>query len=132
MKDIERFWEKVEKTNSCWNWTASKFKNGYGQFRLGGTMVLAHRFSYELSIEKITKGLEIDHLCRNRKCVNPEHLELVNHHMNLLRGNTIARFNAEKTHCPQGHAYTKENIYVESNGSRHCRTCRKPVLLEQK
>ena len=118
----ERFWPKVNKTDSCWLWTASKSSDGYGGFRLAGKMVRAHRFAYELLVGPIPDGLELDHLCRVRECVNPKHLEAVTLQENIRRGNT-GKNNGNKTHCPQGHEYTEANIYITPEGKRHCREC---------
>jgi len=125
-KTIEqRFWEKVDKTSSCWNWTAYKNKDGYGRFGVkSSSPIAAHRFSYELHKGKIPKGLTIDHLCRNRKCVNPDHLEIVTQRENTLRGNGVGVINARKTHCKRGHEYTPENTLIRNdNGGRRCRIC---------
>ena len=128
-KTIERFWSKVEKTNSCWFWKGP-LHSGYGKLGSNNMGVLAHRFSYELLIGPIPKGLEIDHLCRNKSCVNPEHLEPVTHRENTRRGNTGAH-NAMKTHCKHGHEFSKENTVYQTCGSnlmRRCRTCRNTQL----
>ena len=122
-KDITRFMNKVKKTDNCWLWTAAK-SNGYGDFGFNGKLVKAHRFSYELFKGDIPEGLTIDHLCRNRACVNPEHLEPVTNKINILRGISFSAINAKKTHCPQGHAYTGVKDYL---GRRICRTCIKVV-----
>lgn len=83
----ERFWEKVLKTDSCWNWTAAKTGDGYGKFGIKPKLLIdAHRFSYQTLVGEIPCGLELDHLCRNPGCVNPEHLEAVTHSENILRG----------------------------------------------
>ena len=119
----ERFWEKVEKTDYCWNWTATKSKRGYGTFRIDDKMIRVHRFSYELHKGKILNGLTIDHLCRNRSCVNPDHLEAVTIKKNTLRGIGPASQNVKKTHCPKGHKYSGSNLYV-LNGTRYCKTCK--------
>jgi hypothetical protein len=79
----ERFWAKVEKTETCWNWTASINTHGYGMFNLGTKIRGAHRFSYELLVGSIPEGMLIDHKCHNRHCVNPEHLRLVTMKQNL-------------------------------------------------
>lgn len=120
----ERFWPKVEKTDSCWPWRGSVDRKGYGRLRVDGRTALAHRIGYELCVGPIPEGLTLDHLCRNRGCVNPAHLEPVTHRENCLRavsGPIIE--NAAKTHCKHGHAFTLENTYVGPNGSRICRTC---------
>lgn len=120
----DRFWSKVEKTESCWLWTANQIHDGYGSFWLGGKMQLAHRVSYEALVGPIRKGLGLDHLCRVRHCVNPKHLEPVTNRENLMRGETLAAAQSLRTHCPQGHAYSLENTYV-NRGKRYCRECKK-------
>jgi hypothetical protein len=119
-KDISRFMDKIEKTNNCWNWTGS-VNDGYGQFWYK-KRVSAHRFSYELFKETIPQGLQLDHLCRNRKCVNPEHLEAVTTQINTVRGLTgkINHFNKNKTHCPKGHEYSG----VNNKERKICQICR--------
>lgn len=97
---------------------------GYGRQRRGGKLDGAHRFAYIDAHGPIPDGFVIDHLCGNPPCVNPEHLEAVTQRQNLLRGNTIAAANAQKTHCPQGHPYDEANTSVsKSDGSRKCRAC---------
>jgi len=85
---MERFWSKVEKTVSCWLWTAST-RRGYGQFVINNKPTPAHRFAYEQLVGDIPRGLQLDHLCRVRNCVNPEHLEPVTSRENILRGEGI-------------------------------------------
>ncbi|MGI9502698.1 MAG: HNH endonuclease [Geminicoccaceae bacterium] len=91
----------------------------------------AHRVSYEALVSAIPEGLELDHLCRVRCCVNPIHLEPVTTRTNNLRGNGIAAMNALKTHCPRGHPYSGEHLYVCSRGHRHCRTCGRERALHR-
>lgn len=122
-----RFWSKVNKTNSCWNWKGSQNGTGYGKVFLNKKYWYVHRFSYELHIGKIPEGLVIDHLCRNRACANPEHLEAVTQKINIqkgLSGKHTNHFNNFKTHCPQGHEYTKENTYFRKiKKNRRCKIC---------
>lgn len=123
---MDRFWSKVEKTDTCWNWTACKNNTGYGLFSINNMMILSHRFSYELHKGKIPIGLEIDHLCRNRLCCNPDHLEAVTGKENIMRGDTGKAFGQRqkfKTHCPKGHPYSGDNLYIKPNGQRNCKEC---------
>lgn len=121
----DRFWAKVDKTDDCWLWTAST-NNGYGSISLGARKrVQAHRFAYELLVGPIPDGLELDHLCRVRHCVNPAHLEPVTARENQLRSLSVSGINAAKTHCIWGHEYTPENTYIRPcDGGRDCRACR--------
>lgn len=107
--------------NGCWTWTSSK-SFGYGYFWLGKKRIRAHRLAYEMLVERIPDGLCLDHLCRNRACVNPDHLEAVTPTENLMRGESPAAINAAKTHCPKGHPYSGSNLLF-SSGSRRCLTC---------
>lgn len=122
---MKRFWDKVDKTDTCWLWKGRIKKDGYGQFDLGGKSIYAHRVAYELEVGDIPKGLNLDHLCRVRNCVNPNHLEAVTFRENVLRGIGICAHNARKTHCKQGHTFTIENTILRSWGGRECRTCKK-------
>lgn len=124
--EVQRFMDKVDTSGDCWPWTAATDRQGYSRFNIRrgkrNVMVYAHRYSYEHFVGPIPDGLQIDHLCRVRACVNPSHLEAVTGRINVLRGGTITARNAAKTHCPQGHEYTPENTYT-SRGWRECRPC---------
>lgn len=126
MDDL-RLMDKVEMIPSgCWLWTATLSGKGYGQFRFRGKLWIAHRAAYEIFVGPIPEGATLDHLCRVRRCVNPEHLEPVSQRENLLRGDTITARHAAATHCPRGHEYNSENTYVQPiTGGRRCRTCRR-------
>lgn len=106
----------------CWLWTAAMNPEGYGVFSECGA---AHRFSYELYVGPVPEGLHIDHLCRVRNCVNPDHLEPVTPAENARRSSICpSTINSAKTHCPQGHEYTPENTYRKpGSGYRECREC---------
>jgi hypothetical protein len=120
----ERFWKRIDKTDTCWLWRPPLTPAGYGQFfPTKGTRMLAHRFAYELLVGPIPQGLTLDHLCRVRNCVNPEHLEPVTIGVNGRRGNSPWAINARKTHCPKGHEYDEANTYVSPQGRRLCRAC---------
>ncbi|WP_217269810.1 HNH endonuclease signature motif containing protein [Neobacillus endophyticus] len=119
---MDRFWKKVKKTDSCWNWTGIKRSDGYGAFVIENKWFRPHRFAYELIKGEIPPGLVLDHLCRNPLCVNPDHLEPVTNRENVRRG-LAGMQNKLKTHCPHGHEYTEENTYTSNRGKRNCKTC---------
>ena len=127
MESQLRFWSKVEKTSSCWNWMSAKNNRGYGRFWLDNRFVLAHRLSYEWLVGEIRDGMELDHLCKNPTCVNPKHLEPVVHRVNILRGDTIMALEAKQGHCKNGHPLTKENCRPDKwvQGERACIICQR-------
>lgn len=123
---LERFWGKVNKggPDECWQWKAGTAK-GYGSFYISHRRSYpAHRFAYELANGKIPEGMVIDHLCRNRGCVNPNHLEPVTNVENVMRGQSGTAINARKTHCIRGHALIGENLRIDKRGRRACIICR--------
>lgn len=129
----EILWSKVDKAGPfpadrpdlgpCWLWTGYIMPNGYGSQTVLGRSVYAHRYAYELAVGPIPKGLEIDHLCRVRRCVNPAHLEPVTRQVNTLRGTSSAAYYALRTSCELGHPFNEANTRVDAENKRHCRTC---------
>lgn len=114
--------------SGCWLWTGHKTPGGYGRFSCSEVQtasMYAHRVAYMTFVGAIPEGLELDHLCRVRHCVNPNHLEAVTPRENTLRSNGPSALNARKTHCPHGHPLSGENLYRAPDGSRHCRVCQK-------
>lgn len=131
MKFADRIHLIAGEVDACWLWPLSRATHGYGQVRIGGKTMRAHRAAYELLIGPVPEGLELDHLCRNRACVNPAHLAPVTHQINLLRGVGFAAAHAVKTHCPHGHAYNAHNTYIDKKGQRHCRACKRTRMAER-
>jgi hypothetical protein len=115
------FWDYVEPepTSGCFLWVGTVTPKGYARYYLNGENFAAHRYAYTVEYGPIAEGLEIDHRCSVRSCVNPRHLEAVPHDENIRRGNGFAAVNIRKTHCPRGHVYD----YVPTKGGRWCRTC---------
>jgi hypothetical protein len=127
----ERFWPRVNKNGPiwngtpCWEWIGGRNRLGYGVFNIRhGKQTLAYVFAYEQLVGPVPEGKELDHLCRNHPCVNPDHLEPVTHQVNIQRGlaGKIKNPQTSKTHCPKGHPYNKENTLF-SGGRRSCRIC---------
>ena len=119
-----RFWNKVAIHDSgCWNWVAGH-GNGYGSFWINGENRCAHALTYELVYPKPLKGFCLDHICRNRQCVNPQHLEVVTLGENVLRGIGITAQNRSKTKCPNGHPYDMKY----GTGKRGCKACNREKM----
>ena len=126
--DYKRFMDKVlQVPNGCWLWCSTISGCGYAYFTLNYKMIRAHRIAYQLFKGDIPTGLQIDHLCRNRDCVNPEHLQPVTCSENLRRGLTgkINNPQTKKTQCPNGHPLIEGNLtrYTKSIGFRRCLMC---------
>lgn len=122
----------VPKT-SCWAWRGATNAKGYAVFSRTEGSNFAHRAIHEHFGGSVPEGFTIDHLCRDRGCVNPFHLEAVPHRVNVLRGETLAAANAAKTHCPAGHEYNEQNsVRYNGNGGRQCLLCRKRNMAAYK
>ena len=121
--EIQRFWGNVDKTPTCWLWTLALNSDGYGSVSIQGVQIRAHRLSYLLVRGPVPDGMQLDHLCRVRHCLNPDHLEPVTAKTNLLRGINPWAINKRRTHCVHGHKFTPENTRLRPDGRRQCRAC---------
>jgi hypothetical protein len=130
-----RFWPKVNKDGpipgtrpdlgKCWLWKGAKIPTGYGSFRVNKILVVkTHRYTFVRVHGPIAEGLTIDHLCRNRSCVNPAHLEVVTQKENTARGFTASSLNARKTHCLNGHNLCGDNLVIQKGKYGPMRVCR--------
>jgi len=126
--NLRRFWSLIE-VSDCWDWRGRIDRDGYGRYGKRG--VLAHRVTWTLLVGPIPDGYHVDHLCRNKGCVNPDHLEPVTAGTNVrrtppgMKGRHHNRVNSRKTECMRGHPLSGQNLYVTPSGYRNCKTCRR-------
>jgi hypothetical protein len=118
-----RLLSNIKKSGSCWEWQLRLDKDGYGDVKIKRRVYKAHRASYELFCSFIPRQLVTDHLCRNRCCINPKHIEPVTNRENMFRGNNQVVRQAAQTHCINGHLLTAGNIYSYPKKPRMCKTC---------
>jgi hypothetical protein len=121
---LQHFFSKITvNENLCWVWNGELDIGGYGSVRINGVLMATHRVMYLLEHKSIPEGKELDHLCRNRLCCNPSHLEAVTHRENMLRGQNPSAENAKKSLCKRGHKLEGSNLLPRSDGGRDCRIC---------
>jgi hypothetical protein len=122
-RSLEQFLDKIRIAGSgCWEWIGSCSTGGYGHFWIDGVCCSTHRLGYELWRGPIPYGLTIDHLCRNRRCLNPDHLEAVTHTVNVRRGLATGP-QPKRDRCYRGHLFTSENTRLSPDGAQHCKLC---------
>lgn len=124
---IDRLLPRVRTDGECWRFTGALSSSGYGVIGRGGRgtgTALTHRVTYEFFIGEVPAGLDLDHLCRNRWCCNPWHVEPVTRLVNVARGMRAPGYGPrERSHCPHGHEYSAENTWLRPDGSRRCKAC---------
>lgn len=135
MANIQKWLQRTtHNSNGCWIWGGAVQSNGYGRVSSNSKMLLAHRAIYEALVGVIPDGMVIDHICRTRACVNPEHLEVVTQMENVMRSEiTVASMNSKKDFCINGHPFTFANTFKRKDRqTRECRTCRNDAVLKFK
>jgi hypothetical protein len=128
----DRLLTKIDRSGACWTWTGRKSTSGYGQIRIAGKTCYAHRVSYELFVGPIPEGLVIDHLCRNRACINPDHLEVVTAAVNTLRGHSPSQMTRRTGICQRGHVLAVDGVIVQRSRGTEYHLCRKCVRLSER
>lgn len=127
---VPLFLAKVQESDDCWEWVGFRDRLGYGRYQSWKGENYAHRVSYRIFVGPIPDGMSLDHLCRNRGCVRPDHLEPVLHRVNVLRGDGPTAVNAAKTRCVQGHELSGDNLIIRKKGYRECRECGRRRMRE--
>lgn len=122
---MRRIVAQIRVDGTCWTWTGPRSSGGYAAIGTQDRKLTGHRYMYERLVGPIPAGLTLDHLCRNRACINPAHLEPVTHRENTLRGIGPTAINARKTHCTRGHMLEGDGVLVRSGSRRECLACRR-------
>lgn len=122
---VDRLFSHVVEVGGCWWWTGQLTDDGYGRIKIKGGLYGAHRIAYMALVSEIPTGLELDHLCRIRHCVNPYHLEPVTQRVNTLRGDTFGRRQISQTHCKRGHELAGDNLRPRTDRHRECLPCKR-------
>lgn len=122
-KHLVRIGARTKTVGECKVWQGPLGHPRYPSISIRNRKTYVHRFIYSQLVEEIPSGHDVDHICHNPRCVNPDHLQAITHRENLLRGATSAARNAARTHCPRGHEYAGANLIRMPNGARACRTC---------
>lgn len=126
LRVLIRFWESVDITETCWQWNKSLVCFGYGQFSVNGKNYRAHRYSLLIHGVEIPQDMVVDHICKNRGCVNPEHLRVVTNRINVLENsNSTPAQLIKRTHCKNGHPLSGSNLRMYKQTIRRCRECNK-------
>lgn len=124
-EQIDRFFSNIEKTETCWLWIGRRSLPGYGIFKFNQKEYYSHRISYHIQNKSLSNTLVLDHICRNRNCVKPDHLRQVTISVNSSENTYNPLYlNSLKTHCKHGHEFTLENTFIRKDG-RRCRTCKR-------
>ena len=129
VKERLLFYSYVDRDTGCWEWTSTKNQKGYPRMKIDKVMCGAHRVSYEMFTGPLIDELEMDHICENRGCINPAHIQQISHGDNIRNG---ARWRHKKdNHCIHGHKYTEENTQIRADGRKRCATCRRSQARER-
>lgn len=120
---MRRLWERIKADCGCWEWQGALNNKGYGVIGDNYKVVYVHRVAFEQVFGPIPHGMELDHLCRNTKCANPYHMDVVTHRTNILRGTSPMSVQARATHCMWGHELIGDAFWTDKRGRRHCLTC---------
>lgn len=131
---VARFWSLVHGAGyeRCWLWQGAADRYGYGKFFFSYSTVSAHTFAYEHMVHGVPVGLELDHLCRTRLCVNPWHLEPVTHQINMARKVAFAAMDPATQFCANGHLRDAGNTYISPSGHKNCRPCNRAAQARRK